>query len=86
MPSVVLIKCTLLLDRRNAIQVIYLLCKNVKKVDRSRPNDQCKERNNSVLHLKETKSVILRETYVITPNTFKKRKKIDETSQMKVDT
>ena len=36
------------LCKRKTIQVIHLLCINVKKVDRSQPDDKCKERNNSV--------------------------------------
>ena len=61
-------------SKRNAIQIIYLLCKNVKKVDRLQPNDKCKERNNSVSHLTETKFVTSRESSGRTLYTFKTEK------------
>ena len=64
-------------SKRNAIQIIYLLCKNVKKVDRLQPNDKCKERNNSVLHMKETKFVTSIESSGRTPSSI---------SLLKVDT
>ena len=50
-------------------------CVNFKKVDRFQPSDKCKERNNSVLHLKETKFVTSRESSGITPFTFQKSNK-----------
>ena len=58
---------------RNAIQVIHLLCINVKRENRVQPSDKCKERNNSVLHLMETKFVTSGESPGITPYIFAKR-------------
>lgn len=47
---------------------------NLKKVDRLQPNDKCKERSNSVLHLTDTKFVTSRESSGITPYTLKRKR------------
>ena len=49
-------------------------CINLKKVDRLQPNDKCKERSNSVLHLTDTKFVTSRESSGITPYTLKRKR------------
>ena len=59
--------------KRNAVRIIYLLCINVKKVERLQPNNKCKERNNSVLYLTEIKFVTSRANSGGTPYTFKKK-------------
>ena len=45
-----------------------------EEVDRLQPNDKCKELNNSVLHLTDTKFVTSRESSGITPYTLKRKR------------
>ena len=64
-----------LFRQKKRYSVIYLRCKNVKKVDRIQTKDKCKERDNTALHLTETKFVTSRGTSGRTPYTFNKKNK-----------
>ena len=71
--------------KRNAIRIIYLLCINVKKVERLQPNNKCKKQKQLSLVFDGNKICHLKSNLWWNSLHFKKKKN-DETSLLNVHT